>query len=36
MGEFKTSMSLGELKRRNDASRAAVKQPTPPPPPPKK
>jgi hypothetical protein len=36
MGKFKTTMSIGELRDRNDASKAAAKQSTPPPPPPKK
>ena len=36
MGKFKTTMSIGELRDRNEASKAAAKQPTPPPPPPKK
>ena len=38
MGEFKTTMSIDELRQRNEVSqRAAAQQPqTPPPPPPKK
>lgn len=38
MGKFKTTMSLTELKQRNDASKQAAAQQqskTPPPPPPK-
>ena len=36
MGKFKTSMSIGELRDRNEASKAAAKAQTPPPPPPPK
>lgn len=37
MGKFKTTMSIGELRDRNEASKAAAQKPqTPPPPPPKK
>lgn len=36
MGKFKTTMSIGELRDRNEATKAAQKQPTPPPRPPKK
>lgn len=38
MGKFKTTMSIAELKQRNDASKQAAAQQqskTPPPPPPK-
>ena len=37
MGEFKTTMSISELRQRNEASQAAAQAAkTPPPPPPKK
>lgn len=37
MGDFKTTMSIGELRQRNEASQAAAQAAkTPPPPPPKK
>lgn len=36
MGKFKTSMSIGELRDRNEATKAAQAAKNPPPPPPKK
>jgi hypothetical protein len=36
VGKFKTTMSISELRQRNEATKAAVQKPQTPPPPPSK